>query len=117
MEAGDTTGDQAWPLPLDNRTRDCVKGEKSDLINTSKIAPTLGASTAASFLENFVTDPSRWVHLDIAGSALRTSQRRSYDTLGLSGSGGGVSLVTEFLNMCREDDFDNLFGAKKSRKK
>ncbi len=44
-----------------------MKGKNADLIN--HWAPNLGGSiNAAAFLERFVEDGTKWVHLDIAGA-------------------------------------------------
>lgn len=61
--------EQVWQLPIWEQHRKNIKGQKgvADLKNCGNIA---GASTAAAFLEHFVGD-TKWLHLDIAGSAYK----------------------------------------------
>lgn len=59
-----------WELPITDHIRETVKKSPvADLIN--RAAP--GASAAAAFLEAFVENGTKWVHVDIAGTAYRTS--------------------------------------------
>ena len=61
--------EEAWQLPIWEQHRKNIKGQKgvSDIKNLGTIA---GASTAAAFLEHFIGD-TKWLHLDIAGSAYK----------------------------------------------
>ena len=61
--------EEAWQLPIWEQHRKNIKGQKgvSDILNLGTVA---GASTAAAFLEHFVGD-TKWIHLDIAGSAYK----------------------------------------------
>lgn len=94
---GRETNDWNWRFPLDKLILDSVKGDRSDIINLSKLTRMLGHSTAAAFLQQFVDEPTHWVHFDIAGTAMRRSMRRGYDYTGLFGSGGMVHATIEFL--------------------
>jgi leucyl aminopeptidase len=58
--------DPLWPMPLWNGYEDELASRIADLNNAP--ASGLGGSiTAALFLRRFVTDPSRWLHLDVYG--------------------------------------------------
>ncbi len=65
-------GEEAWQLPIWEQHRKNIKGQKgvSDIKNLGTLA---GASTAAAFLEHFIGD-TRWLHLDIAGSAYKNEK-------------------------------------------
>ncbi len=63
-----------WQMPITKEVRALVRSSKvADLINsTGRI---MGASSAAAFLEAFVEDGTKWMHLDVAGTAFTTSPR------------------------------------------
>ena len=54
-------------MPLHKEFRKMVKGEESDLKNST--GPWGGCSTAAAYLEHFVDEGVKWAHVDIAGPA------------------------------------------------
>ena len=94
---GQQTNDWVWPLPFDHIIKKGVDSPRADLTNTSTIKGALGASTAAAFLSKFVKDTKKWIHFDIAGTALRRKQRRAYDYKGYYGSGGMVHTAIAFI--------------------
>ena len=53
-------------MPITDEAREIMKGHQSDLTNHQK-HPYAGAIKAAAFLEYFIEDGTRWIHLDIAG--------------------------------------------------
>lgn len=60
--------EKGWRLPLDEEYLEMLKSSSADLVNSStkRVA---GASVAANFLNAFVENPVKWIHLDIAGTA------------------------------------------------
>jgi leucyl aminopeptidase len=86
--------------PLSEALRSAVKGEISDLINTSKPGTFAGHITAGLFLSHFVDQnlfrgnkygkiekkAYPWVHLDIAGSAYN-NQKNDLEANGATGHG------------------------------
>ena len=87
-EAGASTGEPFWRLPLHEDYREYLRSDVADLDN----APgKVGAVTAALFLQEFVGE-RRWAHLDIAGPG------RSDDDTGLLSVGatgyGARTLLT-----------------------
>ncbi|MGH9319300.1 MAG: leucyl aminopeptidase, partial [Vicinamibacteria bacterium] len=94
VEAGNRTGDRAWPLPVYQEFGDKMKSEVADIKNASGDSWG-GASNAAAFLKFFVGDGVPWVHLDIAGTAW-VNKHKAYHPLGATGS--GVRLVTDYLS-------------------
>jgi leucyl aminopeptidase len=75
LEAARCAGEGLWRLPLSSRHVAEMKGEHADLKN---LGPRWGgASTAAAFLSQFVSD-ARWAHLDIAGVAFLEKSARHF---------------------------------------
>jgi leucyl aminopeptidase len=64
--AAERGGENVWPMPLLEDSRELLKSEIADLLNSPGRAG--GAVTAALFLKEFVGS-SAWAHLDIAGTA------------------------------------------------
>ena len=67
---GETTGDDFWPLPVNKDFDKLMDSDIADMRNISS-SPFGGASTAAVFLQRFITNDRPWAHLDIAGTAWR----------------------------------------------
>ncbi len=65
-EAGETSGERVWPLPLWKEYRKQLDSEVADLKNVG--GRPAGTITASAFLKEFVGE-SDWAHLDIAGTA------------------------------------------------
>ena len=91
-QAGETSGERVWQLPLWPEYHDMIKSEIADLKNIGGRAG--GSITAGAFLAAFVGDYP-FVHLDIAGTAWADRPGKPYDAHG--GTGVGVRLLTEFL--------------------
>jgi leucyl aminopeptidase len=66
LEAGRTSGERCWELPLWDEYRKQLDSETADLQNVG--GRPAGTITAAAFLKEFVGD-AKWAHLDIAGTA------------------------------------------------
>jgi len=90
--SADYTYERIWELPM---WYDYDSLLESKIADVSNLGPRWGgAITAAKFLENFVEENIPWVHLDIAGPALKhkeNSYTENYDT------GFGVRLTYDFL--------------------
>lgn len=68
LEASKKAGESAWQLPITNDIRKQVRSSKvADLTNST--GRNMGASSAAAFLEEFIEEGTKWIHLDIAGTA------------------------------------------------
>ena len=91
-EAGETTGELAWRLPLHPEYKELTKGTVADLTNASEKRKA-GTIYAASFLEEFVGDRP-WAHLDIAGTAWDVG--REY--VGKGATGFGTRLLVELAS-------------------
>ncbi len=88
-EAGRTTGEEGWQLPLHPEFAESIKGKYGDISNLGE-AGAAGSIAGAEFLKHFVGD-TPWVHVDIAGTAW--GMKRNY--VGNGASGYGVRLLVE----------------------
>ncbi len=87
LEAGETSLDRAWPLPLWDEYQPLLKSNFADMANIG--GRYAGAITAACFLSRF-TEKFKWAHLDIAGTAWLEGGKKG-------ATGRVVPLLTQFL--------------------
>jgi leucyl aminopeptidase len=91
VEAGNATGDLAWPWPLHPRYRTLIDSTVADLRNTS--GKSFGFPiVAATFLQQFAGN-GPWAHVDMLGPALLDEDRG--DAFGAGASGYGVRMLVE----------------------
>jgi len=90
-EAGERTYERVWQLPMFEEYEKQIKSDIADVKNSG--GRPAGAITAALFLKRFI-GRYRWVHLDIAGTAILNE---SLDYIPKGASGVGVRLLAEFL--------------------
>jgi leucyl aminopeptidase len=93
--AGEATYERVWELPLFDEYERLIKSDVADVKNVG--GRWAGAITAGWFLKKHIGD-YRWVHLDIAGTAI-LEENGDYTPRG--GSGVGVRLLTELLRRWR----------------
>jgi leucyl aminopeptidase len=87
------TGERLWMLPMDDkRLRDKIKKGDGDVLNSGGRYG--GAITAAMFLEEFVKEGIKWVHLDIAGPAYF---KEEFDYYSKGATGFGLRTCVEYL--------------------
>jgi len=89
--AAEKCGERVWELPLWEEYGELMKSDIADLKNAG--GAEAGAISAGWFLKSFV-GKSRWVHLDIAGTAWMDKDR-PYQPKGATGV--GVRLLVEYL--------------------
>ncbi len=89
--AGEHTYERVWRLPMFDEYEKLIKSDVADVKNVG--GRWAGAITAAWFLRKFIGN-YKWVHLDIAGTAIL---EEDLDYAPRGGSGVGVRLLTEFL--------------------
>ncbi|HEY3315817.1 MAG TPA: leucyl aminopeptidase [Bacillota bacterium] len=82
-EAAAKAGEKVWRMPLDREYRDLLKSDVAEIKNSGGRPG--GAITGAHFIGEFAGD-SPWVHLDIAGLAL-TSTEQAHTPKGATGFG------------------------------
>lgn len=90
-EVGDDNGDYVWPMPLVEDYDRTLKSDYADFSNISNQSSG-GAITAGLFLRRFVNDPSKWVHVDMAG--VMESKEAGY--YGNSATGFGARLLADY---------------------
>jgi len=91
VQAGNATGDLAWPWPLHPRYRTLIESTVADLRNNA--GTSFGFPiVAATFLQQFAGD-GPWAHVDMLGPALLDEDRG--DALGAGASGYGVRMLVE----------------------
>lgn len=87
QKAGQSAGDSAWRMPLDDAYEDQIRSPFADMSNSGGRAA--GAITAAAFLARFVGSYS-WAHLDVAGTARKRGPDRQ-------ATGRPVPLLVRYL--------------------
>jgi len=91
LDAGQTSGDRAWQLPLWDEYDEQISSNFADMANIGGRGA--GTITAGCFLARFTKD-YRWAHLDIAGVAWKSGHAKG-------ATGRPVQLLTQFLqNRC-----------------
>jgi len=86
-EAGQTTGDLVWELPLWDEYQTQLDSNFADMANIG--GSPAGAITAGCFLSRYAKN-FRWAHLDIAGVAWKGGQQKG-------STGRPVSLLMEYV--------------------
>ena len=93
LNAGKTSGDRAWELPLWEEYQEQLKSNFADMQNVG--GREAGTITAACFLARF-TRKFQWAHLDIAGTAWLGGAKKG-------ATGRPVPLLTQYLiDRCAE---------------
>ena len=87
LDAGQESWDRAWQMPLLDDYQEQLKSNFADMANIGGRAG--GTITAAAFLSRF-TKKYDWAHLDIAGTAWRSGEKKG-------STGRPVPLLTHFL--------------------
>ena len=85
-------GEAFWPMPLPDELRDGLDSEVADLTNISPDRSG-GMLVGGLFLREFVTEQTRWAHLDIAGPAYNEDDAHGYTPKG--GTGAAVRALTQ----------------------
>jgi leucyl aminopeptidase len=91
VDAGNASGDLAWPWPLHARYRSLIDSTVADLRNTA--GKGFGFPiVAATFLQQFAGE-GPWAHVDMLGTALLDEDRG--DAFGRGATGYGVRMLIE----------------------
>ena len=89
-EAGESSGERVWPLPLWEEYDEQIKSDVADIKNVG--GRPAGTITGGCFLARFAKG-YKWAHLDIAGTAW-SERDWMYRTKGATGA--GVRILAEF---------------------
>ena len=87
LNAGESSGDRAWQLPLWEEYNKQLDSPFADMANIG--GREAGTITAACFLSRF-TEKFHWAHLDIAGTAWTSGKNKG-------ATGRPVPLLTQYL--------------------
>jgi leucyl aminopeptidase len=90
-EAGLTSGEKLWRMPLGPEYDKLIDSKNADMKNIG--GRNAGAITAAQFLQRFVKE-TPWAHLDIAGTAMGSAASEINQSWG---SGFGVRLLDQLV--------------------
>ena len=94
LDAGESSQDLCWRMPLDD---DYAEGLKTNFADVANIAGRAGgAVTAAKFLQRFAAKFA-WAHLDIAGTAWKSGAAKG-------ATGRPVALLVDYLLSQVDDD-------------
>jgi leucyl aminopeptidase len=96
IQAGKTTGERVWPLPLVPEMFESIKSEVADIQNIGKTEGEAGAQMGAAFLQKFV-EKTPFAHLDIAPSAFLKDVDSTRPYLKKGATGFGVRLFVNLL--------------------
>jgi len=91
FDAGESTGEKVWAMPLDDDYDQLIKTEIADMKNIG--GPGAGSITAACFLKRHV-EKTPWAHLDIAGV---TWKNKSTPSIPYGGVGWGVRMLYHMI--------------------
>lgn len=73
LAATQESNESAWQLPITDHIKKQVRSSKvADLTNST--GRYMGASGAAAFLEEFIEDETKWIHLDIAFTGFNSNK-------------------------------------------
>ncbi|MXO74487.1 leucyl aminopeptidase [Altererythrobacter aerius] len=92
LQAGKTSGDKLWRMPLGPAYDKLIDSPIADMQN---IGPREGGSiTAAQFLQRFIDKDRPWAHCDIAGMVWATKPGATWDK---GATGYGVRLIDRYV--------------------
>lgn len=96
-DASYQSGELLWQLPLDDEHHKLIHDSYVADITNAQLSIGGGSSLAAAFLEEFIEEGHRWVHLDIAG----TSDKKKPTDYACAGATGVMieTLVHYFENV------------------
>jgi leucyl aminopeptidase len=93
IDAGKTSGEALWRMPLVEDYREAIDSDVADVANIGRGGFGAGSITAALFLREFAGERA-WAHLDIAGPARAVSDEAEVTK---GGTGFGVRLLLRWL--------------------
>ena len=73
LQAAEIAGEKIWAFPYDEDFKKLNNSDVADIANTSSNGA--GSVTAGLFVGEFVKEKTKWIHLDIAGTAYRSKAK------------------------------------------
>ena len=98
FESGKKVDEKVWRMPLHKNYDKLMDSKNADMQNINYVGGA-GSTTAAQFLQRFITNKTPWAHLDIAGMAFS-----KYG--GALNSGGATGFGVRLLNQLIEDYYE-----------
>ena len=92
IEAGRTSGDKVWRMPIGPAYDKLIDSPIADIKNVGPRAA--GSITAAQFLQRFIAKGTPWAHVDIAGMVWADKPGHTWDK---GATGYGVRLIDSFV--------------------
>lgn len=93
-KAAAAAGEKIWRMPLDESFHEDIKWSKTaDLANYAP-GKCAAASTAACFLEEFISEGTPWIHLDMVGTAVQSGDSKEQQE---GATGAMISTVARLL--------------------
>ncbi len=92
-DAGRSSGERIWRLPMDPAYDKMIRSKIADVKNMG--GANSGSITAAQFLKRFIEEGTVWAHLDIAGVAWQDGERKPM--IPSWGTGWGVKLLDRLV--------------------
>ena len=93
LEAGDKVEEKLWRMPLHKNFDKLINSKNADMQNINYVGGA-GSTTAAQFLQRFVTSKTPWAHLDIAGMAF---SKKAANLNPGGATGFGVRLLNQLI--------------------
>ena len=98
FESGNEVDEKVWRMPLHKNYDKLINSNNADMQNINYVGGA-GSTTAAQFLQRFISEKLPWAHLDIAGMAFS----KYGGALNSSGATGyGVRLLNKFIEKYHE---------------
>ncbi len=91
IKTANDSGEPAWELPMFEDYKSSLKSDIADMKNTGSRQG--GASIAGVFLKEFV-DNTKWVHIDIAGTAFLEKPQKEFIA---GATGAGVRTLLNYI--------------------
>jgi leucyl aminopeptidase len=98
FNAGLTSGDKCWPMPLWEDYNHYLHSDVADVANLPS-KPVAGSIAAAKFLEVFTDKHPKWAHIDMPGVAFQSSPFAKNK----SATGFGIPLLRTFMQNLNSD--------------
>jgi leucyl aminopeptidase len=97
VNAGNIIQERILQSPYVEEFEEYLESNVADMKNISDSACNSDLLIAGAFLGKFVSDKTRWIHLDIAGTAMNMNERKNY--MPAEGSAVGVRLLFEYIKV------------------
>lgn len=98
IEVAEKYGDKMWEMPMHEEFEEMIKSDIGDIINLGhggSHRSSAGSTTGAKFIEAGIEEDTKWIHLDIAGTAWDMKPK---PYRGAGATGVGVKSLVELVS-------------------